>query len=393
MPGDQRARRYFDELVFSPESVADWIEGRGTVNYINERYDRVLGWMPTAGTYRHGIDGSLTRYSYDSSGGRRMIRHGRQPCRINTYGNSFTHCDQVNDGETWQEVLAAQLGEPIRNYGISGHSVYQMYLRMRREEVTTPAPYMIVNIYNDDHTRSLFGWSTLSFMTRGSDAIREAIKRPTLPYVEVNPASDTLVEHENPCPTPESLFDLCDAEWVHERFRNLLPVKVLLATAGLGHYTAEQVRWDVMDIAAEYGLTPPAAGPAGLGEHLESLYTEAALFASMRIVTKMEEFAVRYGKQILYVLSHTERHLAGALRDGSRADLPFVGFLEEKGLPFVDLMDNHVSDFATCRLSVDEYIRRYYIGHYNPTGNQFTAFVVKNKLLEVLEPKPAAYLG
>lgn len=106
MRAEPLVRRYFDQLAFTPDSVSGWIEGRGTGNYINERHDRAVGWVPVEGTYRHGLDGSLTCYSYDPSGARRMVHQREQPCRINTYGDSFTHCDQVNDGETWQEVLA-----------------------------------------------------------------------------------------------------------------------------------------------------------------------------------------------------------------------------------------------------------------------------------------------
>ena len=67
-----------------------------------------------------------------------------------------------------------------------------MYVRMKREEIDTPAPYLIVNIYNDDHHRSLFGWGSLRLMTRDPDVIREGIQRPTMPYVEVNPAAGTI---------------------------------------------------------------------------------------------------------------------------------------------------------------------------------------------------------
>lgn len=264
---------------------------------------------------------------------------------------------------------------------------------MGREEAKTPAPYMIVNIYNDDHIRSLYGWSSLNFLTRGRDAILEAIKRPTMPYVEVNCASGMLLERGNPCPTAESLFKLCDPEWVYERFRNLLPVEISVAVAALENQTREESRAEAHRIAREYGLTPPTPDLDRPREALEGLCAEAALFASMRIVTRMEEFAARDGKQILYVLSHTEKHLAGALRDGSRGDIPFVDFLKDKGLPFVDLMDEHMADFASSRLNVDEYIRRHYIGHYNPIGNHFAAFAIKDRLVEVLEPKPVAYLG
>ena len=43
------------------------------------------------------------------------------------------------------------------------------------------------------------------------------------------------------------------------------------------------------------------------------------------------------------------------------------------------------------KIDAKSYLERYYIGHYNPLGNQFTAFAIKNKLVEMLDPKPTAY--
>ncbi len=64
-----------------------------------------------------------------------MSNYKEKSCRINTYGNSFTQCHEVSDHETWQEILAAHLQEPVRNFGIGGWSVYQAYLRMLKEVV------------------------------------------------------------------------------------------------------------------------------------------------------------------------------------------------------------------------------------------------------------------
>jgi hypothetical protein len=77
--------------------------------------------------------------------------------------NSFTSCEQVSDGETWQEILAAHLGEPIRNFGTGAYSVYLAYLRMQREEKRWPAKYIIFNIYDDDHYRNLLPWQRPRF--------------------------------------------------------------------------------------------------------------------------------------------------------------------------------------------------------------------------------------
>ncbi len=38
-----------------------------------------------------------------------------------------------------------------------------------------------------------------------------------------------------------------------------------------------------------------------------------------------------------------------------------------------------------------EYLERYYIGHYNPRGNVFCASAIRQKLVEMLEPKPLPY--
>src|SRR5256885_2648577 len=67
---------------------------------------------------------------------RTSIMYADRPCRINTYGDSFTQCHQVSDHETWQEYLAAHLGEPIRNFGMGGYGFYQAY-RRRSEEHTS----------------------------------------------------------------------------------------------------------------------------------------------------------------------------------------------------------------------------------------------------------------
>jgi hypothetical protein len=55
---------------------------------------------------------------YGPDGARRMIANVEEACRISTYGDSFTHGDRVNDGETWQEQVAPRLGEPLNNFGV-----------------------------------------------------------------------------------------------------------------------------------------------------------------------------------------------------------------------------------------------------------------------------------
>jgi hypothetical protein len=83
-------------------------------------FDPEVGYV--LGNYlpHDGMDNSSTISTSQVVGGPRRRFIHRQTLRINTYGNSFTQCHQVSDGETWQEYLAAHLGEPIRNFGMGG---------------------------------------------------------------------------------------------------------------------------------------------------------------------------------------------------------------------------------------------------------------------------------
>jgi hypothetical protein len=39
----------------------------------------------------------------------------------------------------------------------------------------------------------------------------------------------------------------------------------------------------------------------------------------------------------------------------------------------------------------DAYMKVYFIGHYNPRGNHFFAYSLKEKVVAWLEPKPITY--
>ena len=350
---------YLTSLTYSRQELDDWFAGRA---YPFSKYNSEFGYLHRSGSRSDGANGSTCTYSYDENDSRRMIAFADQECRINTYGNSFTNCDQVNDDQTWQEVVAAQIGEPVRNYGVSSFSVYQAYLRMKREEMSTPADYIVFNIFDDDHQRNLSGWQRINFLRNSF------LAQPTVPSVEVNPGSGTLVERANPCPTPESVYNLCDPDWVCSEFGDEFMLDMRMAYieqgGGLG------------DSLARFAIAHPPLRTAGL-------------WASMRIVEKAEEFAASNRKRILWLLSYNVTTVVETLTHGTRFDLDFIAFLERNRLSYIDLLKAHQADFAGFNGDVDEYLKKYYIGHYNTAGNVFTASAIVDELAEMLDPGPA----
>jgi hypothetical protein len=49
------------------------------------------------------------------------------------------------------------------------------------------------------------------------------------------------------------------------------------------------------------------------------------------------------------------------------------------------------ADYRQFEVDINTYLKRYYIGHHNPAGNFFTAWAIKNQIVEWLEPTPAPY--
>ena len=209
--------------------------------------------------------------------------------------------------------------------------------------------------------------------------------------MKINPARGEFVELMNPCPTPESLFNLCDLDWVHEHFKDDLRLKIILAQENIKRGTPENSYEEIAALAREHGIELRIESAAALAAALERLYTRAALLSTMRIVDKVEEFAAAHSKTVLYVLSYTVADAGSALATGKRVDQDFVDFLRHKGLPYVDDLQFHKADLNESKLDVRSYLNRYYIGHYNPLGNVFQAFALNGKLIEILDPKPIAY--
>jgi len=377
------AREYLESIMPTREMVDHFVTprdastqvprelGRIMCNNAKSAFDSEIGWVVCDGFRGGSVDGSKGFYTYDEDGARHVVNYPDRPCRIHTYGNSFTHCDQVSDGETWQEYLSAHLLEPVRNYGIGGHSVYQAYRRMLIVEPEHPAEFIILNVWDDDHFRNLDAWRSIRMGRQG---------RFTLPHIRVNLDNQTFEEHENLCKTSEELYRLCDPDWVWETFQNDPILHAVLARKG-----------------STDNLDQITSGLGGDLKNAESdaeiykLHTEAALFATRCTIELAEKFTRAHNKKLLILQSFSRRSVADALSGKPLFDQTFNNWLATKDLPVIDLRDAFREEYAKTKLSVDEFLEPYYIGHHTPRGNFFFAWAIKDRLVEWLDPKPLPY--
>jgi len=131
---EEEVRTFLKEKLYTGQEVDHYFADKA---FPFAKHSADFGWLLRDAYFKDGVNNSISVYHYEKPDGERLMsNYADLPCRINTYGNSFTQCHQVSDHETWQEVLAANLQEPVKNFGIGGWSVYQAYLRMLKEEKT-----------------------------------------------------------------------------------------------------------------------------------------------------------------------------------------------------------------------------------------------------------------
>lgn len=361
-------------------------------------FDAELGAVVRSCVRTDGVDGSQTITNIEPTGERRLVNYASQPCRINTFGDSFNMSQQVSDGESWQEYLAAHFGEPIRNFGIGGTGVYQQYRRMVGvEKGPLSASNVVLNIFSNDHFRSIYKyrWIAKSDFLRRSVADTVSDKSRTWeffgnpwPHVHLDPHSGKFQEHDNPYPTPESLYLLCDSDHVFDTFATEFETQVLLVRQGVSDYDIGILT----EMAEALGMPVDFSTPDTAKETADMLLETCALRSSVFVLNRVREFLGLQGKKLLVLLSYSERDVISSCNGQPRFDQTLIDYLNEGGIAYVDTLMKHVNEFQSFACSPEDYVKRYYYhGHYNPAGNHFFAFAVKDEMMEWLDPMPPAY--
>jgi hypothetical protein len=351
------------------------------------KFDPELGYVPSDSIQRDGVDGSRSVYRYGPAGERKTIHYAGRPCRLNTYGNSFTQCHQVSDGETWQEYLAAHLGEPIRNFGVGGYGVFQAFARLRRMEGTAvKAPFLIFNIYDDDHRRTVMPWR--GFITNYQRTADMYHANPWT-HLRVNLDSGQWEERPSASPSPAGLRGLLSFERARAVVADHEVIQLYAMMEGVPDVPQDRIRRLAEWAKVKFDFTDVSSRRASA----EKLNEVVARASTLHVMEKLHGFAAHEHRRLMVVLSYGTRAMLRACEGGPKlpADLALLEWCKARGVPTVDAFDAHVADFAQFRIPAADYIKRLYIGHYSPAGNQFFAFALKKAVVDWLEPKPIAY--
>lgn len=387
-------RNWLQPHVLQRKTLDQFLDPRASVW---ARFDSEFGYLLRNSFVKDGVDGCHTLSRYEATGQRQQVNFRDQSCRVNTFGNSFTQGHQVSDGETWQEILAAHFCEPIRNFGVGGFGVYQAYRRLLKIEATEQrAKYLIFNIWGDDHLRSVYAWRWLAFPSNVLESMSGTMFHAN-PWVHARLSDDgQLLERPNLCPTEDSLYRLCDLDFLMETFRDDEIAQLLFAER-TGLLMTHQL---FASLAAKCHIpVPDQEDPEQIKTGANRLLHAYAVAVGMSVMDRLHEYCQAHEKKLLVLLSYPVGAVWHACHR-SPADDPdnvdwhprrFKDHLAARGIPCIDSLPFHVAEFDTFKLTAKDYVDRYYIGHYTPRGNHFFAYAIKDSIRDWLTPPPPAY--
>ena len=391
---DQALRSFLQPHVLQRATLDRFLDSKAQVW---AKFDPELGYLLRNAFVRDGVDGCHTLARYQESGQRQQVNFPDQPCRINSYGDSFTQGHQVSDGETWQEILSAHFCEPIRNFGVGGFGVYQAYRRLLRNEATdASAKYILFNIWGDDHLRSVYAWRWLAFPDNVLESMSGTMFHAN-PWVHARlDDRGELVERDSLCPTEASLYQLCDLDFLVRTFQEDEIAHLLFAQR-----TGACLSLEVLErVAARcQRAVPDLSTLAAIKAGATQLLHAYAIRVGIAVMDRLHEYCKQNDKELMVLLSYPVGAVWHACNRSSSDDPDntdwhpqyFKDHLTAKGIQLVYSLPAHVAEFDTFKLTAKEYVDRYYVGHYTPRGNHFFAYAVKDAIRDWLTPAPPSY--
>lgn len=355
------------------------------------QFDPEVGYI--LGNYmpHDGIDASFTLSTVMHDGKRTNSIYNDKPCRINTYGDSFTHCHQVSDAETWQEYLAGHLGEPIQNFGMGGFGIYQAYRRlMRREKVDKDSKYVILYMWGDDYVRSVFRCRYATYYKHWNDYGGYMFHGNFWSNIEMDLDTGKLVEKENRIAVKEDVHKMSDSDFMYDNLKDDLMVQLHLLSSDMVNSDVDTKGLKKLAHILELPEMD-FSSPEKMIKTATALKNKYAFEATKYILKKTDAFCKVHGKELLLIHFDPFGVFKSMVRGESRYDQEIVDFIQSNGYRFFDMNSVHLEDFKNFNLTLDEYMNRYFNGHYTPSGNHFFAYALKDTLVDWLNPKPITY--
>ena len=129
------------------------------------------------------------------------------------------------------------------------------------------------------------------------------------------------------------------------------------------------------------------------------LHIAYGIRSTMFTVDKLRTWCKANNRKLMLMLSYDVPTVRNYLKTGERFDQEFVNFVKKEKYLCIDTLPKSKVEFQSFKGPINDFCMKFYVGragaqvfgHYNPYGNFWFAFSIRQELLNWLNPKPPAY--
>jgi len=322
-------------------------------------YSATLGWT----IKKNGI---APLYRANSQGIRGNHKYARQApedmIRISTYGDSYTHCDDVANHETWQ-VQLQQLNPDLEvlNFGVGGFGLDQAFLRYQEkigqfDSQIVLIGYMTENIFRHVNVfRPFYLSATGTPLTKPRFALR----------------NEELILIDNPMRQLSQYRELLES-----------PETTLPALGKHDHHFNTIYKSSMFDFLPSYRLLNILSY---LYFNSRDVITDGyyntkseAYRVTTRLLDKFYQTVQADGSQPVILIFPEPADIIRYRENGTRQYAPLVAYLDEKKYRYIDLLQ--ALDGIGGQLATNKLFAKPSLNHYSPLANNLAAQIIQQYL-------------
>jgi hypothetical protein len=291
--------------------------------------------------------------------------------RIASLGDSFTHCDDVQDAETWQQKLTRLNNNlEVLNFGVGGFGLDQAFLRYETEGADFHPHIVLIGFMPENIFRHVNVYRPFYAPNTNLPLSK--------PRFVIEGSKLTLIE--NP---------MSDLTGYHDLLEHPEVVLPQLGRSDFYYQSPSYFKSGRLDFLSSVRLTKTAIGQvrrridkrsAILGGYYNT--DSEAYKLTLMIFDEFVRSALK-GETLPIIVVFPDRvDVARYRRDGKRKYDPLLGELEKRGYDYVDLTE--AFDTRQEDTSVEDLV----LSHYTPRGNERVAEHLNSYLKErrLLDP-------
>ncbi len=360
------------ELVLLPEPIVSQQQVDILENWAVDleryiQYDPVLGWSirPNASAEQAGAS-----YTANSAGIRSLREYSLEKpagvLRIGTFGPSFTHGDEVSDGDTWQAQMEQTRPElEVMNWGVGGYGTDQAFLRYQTQGAAYQPHIVIIGFEEDNIRRNV---------NRFRPFFRRRTGTPLTKPVFVDDDAQGFVLLDNPFDTVEKLQNIILQD--PDGFLDLV-------CEGDFYCNRDRYQPKTLDIFYSYRFLRTLLYEVN-HTNLPQIPTSENKYVQRVNFLLLKKFVAEIIKNgsLPIILIFPERSSMEAHEGGQPTSYETaLIILEDQGLPVIDLAPAFVHAKTTENAAYGDYYATEG-GHYNALGNYIVAQTVLSYLCQ-----------